>query len=168
MPVDLGGAPHIPALRRAAKLGALVEGEGAVLEGENAPRVLSRPGLGEAVVGDDLAVFRAVPELVGDVVSALVRLGGAPVLGGNSIGFEKGTKKDPKKGPKGILEEDIYRVRQVVVHLGSVDKNLGSSPGWWAATVATCCPSRPGELPKFLSTEPMCTTTRDRPKAVSA
>ena len=107
MPVDLGGAPHIPALRRAAKLGALVEGEGAVLEGENAPRVLSRPGLGEAVVGDDLAVFRAVPELVGDVVSALVRLGGAPVLGGNTIGFEKGTKKDPKKGPKGILEEDI-------------------------------------------------------------
>ena len=28
-----------------------------------------------------------------------------------------------------------------------VNKNLGSSPGWWAATVATYCPSRPGELP---------------------
>ena len=35
--------------------------------------------------------------------------------------------------------------------LGFEDDDLGSSPGWWAATVATYCPSRPGDLPKFLS-----------------
>ena len=38
--------------------------------------------------------------------------------------------------------------------LGFVDLDLGSSPGWWAATVATYCPSRPGELPKFISSKP--------------
>ena len=38
--------------------------------------------------------------------------------------------------------------------LGFEDENLESSPGWWAATVATYCPSRPGELPKFLSSKP--------------
>ena len=38
--------------------------------------------------------------------------------------------------------------------LGFEDEDLGSSPGWWAATVATYCPSRPGELPKFLSSKP--------------
>ena len=37
---------------------------------------------------------------------------------------------------------------------GFVNKNLGSSPGWWATTVVTYCPSRPGELPKFLLTKP--------------
>ena len=31
--------------------------------------------------------------------------------------------------------------------LGFEDDNLGSSPGWWAATVATYCPSRPGNYP---------------------
>ena len=31
--------------------------------------------------------------------------------------------------------------------LGFVAENLGSSPGWWAATVATYCPSRPGNYP---------------------
>ena len=30
---------------------------------------------------------------------------------------------------------------------GFEDENLGSSPGCWAATVATYCPSRPEELP---------------------
>ena len=29
--------------------------------------------------------------------------------------------------------------------------------GWWAATVATYCPSRPGELPKSKSTQPRST-----------
>ena len=38
--------------------------------------------------------------------------------------------------------------------LGFEDEDLGSSLGWWAATVATYCPSRPGELPKFLSSKP--------------
>ena len=31
---------------------------------------------------------------------------------------------------------------------------FGELPGWWAATVATYCPSRLGELPKFLSSKP--------------
>ena len=34
-----------------------------------------------------------------------------------------------------------------------VDINLGSSPGSWAATAASYCPSRPGELPKLTATE---------------
>ena len=38
--------------------------------------------------------------------------------------------------------------------LGFEDEDLGSSPGWWAATVATYCPSRTGELQKFLSSKP--------------
>ena len=38
--------------------------------------------------------------------------------------------------------------------LGFEDEDLGSSPGWWAATVATYCPRRPVELPKFLSSKP--------------
>ena len=46
-----------------------------------------------------------------------------------------------------------YRVRQVVVDLGWVDLDLGSSPGWWAATVATYCPGRVVEHPKSLSTQ---------------
>ena len=42
----------------------------------------------------------------------------------------------------------------VLVDLGRVDLDLGSSPGWWAATVAAYCPSRPVELPKSKSTKP--------------
>ena len=42
----------------------------------------------------------------------------------------------------------VYRVGLMVWQLGWVDLDLGSSPGWWAAIVATYCPSRPGELPK--------------------
>ena len=38
--------------------------------------------------------------------------------------------------------------------LGFEDVDLGSSPGWWAATVAAYCPSRLGELPKFVSSKP--------------
>ena len=41
-----------------------------------------------------------------------------------------------------------------------VDLDLGSSPGWWAATVATYCPSRMVELPKSKSTQPRYSTTR--------
>ena len=80
MTVDLGGAPLVPRLRGAREVGALEELEGAELEGEHAPRARPRPRLGVAVVGDDLAVLRAVAKLVGDVVPALVGLGGAPVL----------------------------------------------------------------------------------------
>ena len=34
------------------------------------------------------------------------------------------------------------------------DEDLRSSPSWWAATVATYCPSRPGELLKSSSSKP--------------
>ena len=33
--------------------------------------------------------------------------------------------------------------------LGFEEENLGSSPGWWAATVATYCPSRLGNSPNY-------------------
>ena len=38
--------------------------------------------------------------------------------------------------------------------LGWVDLDLVSSPGWWAASVATYCPSRMVEHPKSNSTQP--------------
>ena len=38
--------------------------------------------------------------------------------------------------------------------LGWVDLDLGSSPSWWADTVATYCPSRVVEHPKSNSTKP--------------
>ena len=47
-----------------------------------------------------------------------------------------------------------YRASHVLVDLGWVDLDLGSSPGWWAATVATFCPSRVVEHPKSKSTKP--------------
>ena len=47
-----------------------------------------------------------------------------------------------------------YRVGLVVWQLGWVDLDLGSSPGWWAATVATYFPSRMVEHPKSKSTQP--------------
>ena len=37
---------------------------------------------------------------------------------------------------------------------GFVDLDLGSSPGWWATTVATYCPSRMVEHPKSKSAKP--------------
>ena len=53
------------------------------------------------------------------------------------------------------------------LRLGWVDLDLGSSPGWWAATVVTYCPSRMVEHPKSKSTQPSrrppespCTTMR--------
>ena len=45
-------------------------------------------------------------------------------------------------------QEVRYRVRHLPGYLGWVDLDLGSSPGWWAATVATYCPSRMVEHPK--------------------
>ena len=48
----------------------------------------------------------------------------------------------------------LYRVGLVVWQLGWVDLDLGSSPCWWAATVATYCPSRMVEHSKSKSTQP--------------
>ena len=49
---------------------------------------------------------------------------------------------------------NLYRVGLVVWQLGWVDLDLGSSPGWWAATVATYYSSRMVEHPKSKSTKP--------------
>ena len=48
--------------------------------------------------------------------------------------------------------KDNYSVTQVAQ--GFVDLDLWSSPGWWAATVATYCPDRMVEHPKSKSTKP--------------
>ena len=52
-----------------------------------------------------------------------------------------------------------YRVAHLLGNLGWVDFDLGSSPGWWAATVASYCPSRMVEHPKSKSTQPRSETT---------
>ena len=48
----------------------------------------------------------------------------------------------------------MYRASHVLGDLGWVDLDLGSSPGWWAANVATYCPSRVVEHSKSKSTKP--------------
>ena len=53
----------------------------------------------------------------------------------------------------------IYRVTKVVADLGWVDLDLVSSPGRWAATVATYCPSQMVQHPKSKSTQPRSATT---------
>ena len=47
----------------------------------------------------------------------------------------------PYKVPHMLAWCCIYRVTMVVVHLGWVDSDLGSSPGRWAVTAAICCPT---------------------------
>ena len=51
-----------------------------------------------------------------------------------------------------------YRVAHHVSDLGWVDFDLGSSPGWWAAIVASYCPSRVVEHTKSKSTPPRSET----------
>ena len=51
------------------------------------------------------------------------------------------------RGLGGPYAYSIYTVRRPVMGEVFVNKNLGSSPGWWAATVATYCPCRPGNSP---------------------
>ena len=41
-----------------------------------------------------------------------------------------------------------YRVSHLIIHRGFSAWFLGSSPGLWATTAASYCPSRAGELPK--------------------
>ena len=50
-------------------------------------------------------------------------------------------------------EDHTYRASHVLVDLGWIDLDLGKSPNWWAATVATYCPSRVVEHPKSKSTK---------------
>ena len=53
----------------------------------------------------------------------------------------------------------MYRVTKVVADLGWVDLHLESSPGRWAATVATYCPSQMVQHPKYKSTQLRSVTT---------
>ena len=53
-----------------------------------------------------------------------------------------------------------YRETLVVEYLSWIDLDLGSSLGWWAAAVATYCPSRVVEHAKSKSTQPRYSTTR--------
>ena len=72
-------------------------------------------------------------------------------------------RKKIRAGEKAFVSEEvscpeiiyfyIQRFLSTLSH-GFEDENLGSSPGWWAATVATYCPSRPGEHPKSSSSKP--------------
>ena len=48
---------------------------------------------------------------------------------------------------------------KVVADLGWVDLDLVSSPGRWAAAVATYCPSQMVQHPKSKSTKPRSVTT---------
>ena len=48
----------------------------------------------------------------------------------------------------------VYRAGRLVIRKVLKTIIWGVPPGLWAATVATYCPSRPGELPKFLSSKP--------------
>ena len=54
-----------------------------------------------------------------------------------------------------------YRETHLVANLGWVDLDFGSSPGWWAATVATYCPNRMVEHPKSKSSQPRFSTRCD-------
>ena len=49
-----------------------------------------------------------------------------------------------------MRKEVVCKVTLVVEYLGCFDLDLRSSPGWWAATIATYCPSRMVEHPKSL------------------
>ena len=53
-----------------------------------------------------------------------------------------------------IGHKTIYREFHLLANLVWVDLDLGSSPGWWAGTVASYCPSRMVEHPKSKSTQP--------------
>ena len=53
------------------------------------------------------------------------------------------------KAGKKSVQDDSGGLR-----LGWVDLDLGSSPGWWASSVATYCTSRMVEHPKSNSTQP--------------
>ena len=50
------------------------------------------------------------------------------------------------------LSSQIYRVSYLVADLGWVDLDVGSSPSWWwwAVNVATLCPGRVVEHPKYI------------------
>ena len=63
-----------------------------------------------------------------------------------------------REPPKWRKFGKLYRVDHHVSDLGWVDLDLGSSPGWWAAIVASYCPSRVVEHIKSKSNQPRSET----------
>ena len=74
----------------------------------------------------------------------------------NHIKEMKGIQSFTKIAKDDLVDDfqGMYRVSHVHLDLGWVDLDLGSSPGWWAPTVATYCPCRVVEHPKSKSTKP--------------
>ena len=58
-----------------------------------------------------------------------------------SISLDEGTSNCGAANSKILQSGAAYHL------LGFEDEDLGCSPGWWATTVATYCPSRPGNYP---------------------
>ena len=56
--------------------------------------------------------------------------------------------KNSKTFPRSTEWGGLYR------SWGFEGEDSGNSPGWWDATVATYCPTKPGELPKSSSSKP--------------
>ena len=75
-----------------------------------------------------------------------------PILGANE--FENWTKFIWKRTFTALIIPQHYSEFHLLANLGWVDLDLGSSPGWWAGTVASYFPSRMVELPKSKSTHP--------------
>ena len=91
----------------------------------------------------------------------------ALVGGGCALAYEMMMVAEAAVGEKGKKEgrgEEFPKPLHSLSHslhcwasrhsLGFEDEYLASPPAWWAATVATYCPSSLGELPKFLSSKP--------------
>ena len=101
--------------------------------------------------------FGEFPRLVGRYCSYLQpkQAGGTPQILVN--------KTSPMTGHLRVYWKDLacvnlgywlYRASHVLVDLRWVDLDLASSPCWWAATVATYCPSRVVEHPESKLTKP--------------
>ena len=78
--------------------------------------------------------------------------------GRNSIYLESSQMPSNTVTKKIHKFQRLYRVSHLVADLGFVDLDFGSSPGWWASTLATHCPGRVVEHPKSKSTQPRSAT----------
>ena len=53
-----------------------------------------------------------------------------------------------------FLKKNVKSRYMVVVHLDFVDSDLGSSPGWWAVTAVTYCPTGGWNIPNLSQPNP--------------
>ena len=54
-----------------------------------------------------------------------------------------------------LLTQGTYRASHVLVDLGWIDLDLGSSPGWWAAFVPSCTQARWWNMPNLSQPNPV-------------